>query len=85
MELASFPGFVRTVFIIIFCFYLFKFFIRIAAPILMKKAVHKMQEKMQEQYKKQQAPYQSNTSQNQQSVPKVKKKVGDYIDYEEIK
>ena len=51
---------------------------------LMKQA-QKMQEKMQEQYRQQQEQQQDRTSQSQQSMPKEKKKVGEYIDYEEIK
>jgi hypothetical protein len=58
---------------------------RIFAPILMQKAVNKMQEKMQEQYRKQQEQQQNTTSHSTQSTPKEKKVIGDYIDYEEIK
>lgn len=58
---------------------------RIFAPILMQKAVNKMQQKMQEQYRQQQEQQQDRTSQSRQSMPKEKNKVGEYIDYEEIK
>jgi predicted Holliday junction resolvase-like endonuclease len=85
MEMASAWGFVRTLLIIILCYYAFKFLMRIFAPILMQKAVSKMQQKMQEQYRQQQEQQQDRTSQSQQSMPKEKKKVGEYIDYEEIK
>ncbi len=85
MEMASAWGFVRTLLIIILCYYAFKFLMRIFAPILMQKAVSKMQQKMQEQYRQQQEQQQDSTSQSQQSMPKEKKKVGEYIDYEEIK
>ena len=83
--MASAWGFVRTLLIIILCYYAFKFLMRIFAPILMQKAVNKMQQKMQEQYRQQQEQQQDRTSQSQQSMPKEKKKVGEYIDYEEIK
>ena len=83
--MASAWGFVRTLLIIILCYYAFKFLMRIFAPILMQKAVSKMQQKMQEQYRQQQEQQQDKTSQSQQSMPKEKKKVGEYIDYEEIK
>jgi hypothetical protein len=43
-----------------------------------------MQEKMQEQFKQQQEQ-QNKTSQTEHSIPKEKKVVGDYIDYEELK
>ena len=85
MEMASAWGFVRTLLIIILCYYAFKFLMRIFAPILMQKAVSKMQQKMQEQYRQQQEQQQDRTSQSQQSMRKEKKKVGEYIDYEEIK
>jgi hypothetical protein len=80
MEMASFSGFLRTFAIIILCYYLFKFAVRIFAPILMQKAVTKMQDKMQQQYKQQ-----HKASETTKSMPKEKKKVGEYIDYEEIK
>lgn len=87
MEMASGSSLLRTLAIIILCYYLFKFLMRIFAPIIMQKAVHKMQEKMQEQYKKQQEQQQNTTTQFTQSAQfqsKEKEKVGDYIDYEEI-
>ena len=84
MEMASAWGFVRTLLIIILCYYAFKFLMRIFAPILMQKAVNKMQQKMQEQYRQQQEQ-QNRTSQASAPTPKPKKEVGEYIDYEEVK
>ena len=84
MEMASAWGFVRTLLIIILCYYAFKFLMRIFAPILMQKAVNKMQEQMQEQYRQQQEQ-QNRTSQASAPAPKPKKEVGEYIDYEEVK
>ena len=84
MEMASFSGFLRTLGIIVLVYYLFKFAVRIFAPIIMQKAVNKMQEKMQNQYNQQQGQ-QSNTASSQKEMPKEKKKVGEYIDYEEVK
>ena len=84
MEMASFAGFLRTLGIIVLVYYLFKFAMRIFAPIIMQKAVSKMQEKMQNQYNQQQGQ-QSNTASSQNKMPKEKKKVGEYIDYEEVK
>lgn len=85
MEMASFTGFVKTLFYIVLFYYLFKFLMRIFAPILMQKAVNKMQKKMQEQNKQQQDKQQDSTSQTSNNFPKEKKKVGEYIDYEEIR
>jgi len=85
MEMASGSSLLRTLAIIILSYYLFKFLMRIFAPIIMQKAVNKMQEKMQEQFNKQQEQQQQNTSsQSTQFQSKEKEKVGDYIDYEEI-
>ncbi len=81
--MASFSGFLRTLGIIVLVYYLFKFAMRIFAPIIMQKAVNKMQEKMQDQFKQQQNQ-QSNTTTTKE-MPKEKKKVGEYIDYEEVK
>ena len=47
MEMASGSSLFRTLAIIILSYYLFKFLMRIFAPIIMQKAVNKMQEKMQ--------------------------------------
>jgi hypothetical protein len=84
MEMASGSSLLRTLAIIILCYYLFKFLMRIFAPIIMQKAVNKMQEKMQEQYNKQQQQQQNTTTQSTQFQSREKEKVGDYIDYEEI-
>jgi hypothetical protein len=81
MEMASGSSLLRTLAIIILSYYLFKFLMRIFAPIIMQKAVNKMQE----QFNKQQEQQQQNTSsQSTQFQSKDKEKVGDYIDYEEI-
>ena len=85
MEMASFSGFLRTLGIIVLVYYLFKFAMRIFAPIIVQKAVNKMQQKMQDQYKEQQEKQQDKTTQTNQRFPKEKKKVGEYVDYEEIK
>ena len=86
MEMASAWGFVRTLLIIILCYYAFKFLMRIFAPILMQKAVSKMQQKMQDQYQQQtQQTQQRNTQTSNKQMPREKKKVGEYIDYEEVK
>ncbi|MFD2909442.1 DUF4834 domain-containing protein [Flavobacterium ardleyense] len=84
MEMASFSGFLRTLGIIVLVYYLFKFAVRIFAPVLMRKAVNKMKEKMENQYNQQQAQ-QTNTGSSNKQMPKEKKKVGEYIDYEEVK
>ena len=79
---ASFQGMLRTLLIIILCYYAFKLLMRILAPYLMQKAAQKMQQKMQDQFGQQQARQQQQPPVKEK--PKSTKKVGDYIDYEEI-
>jgi hypothetical protein len=82
MQTASVPGFLRTLLIIIAFYYIFKFLIRLLLPYLLKKMAQKAAQQMN-----QQAPFSNQQTQNQQTksnTPPVKKKVGEYIDYEEI-
>jgi hypothetical protein len=90
MEMASFSGVIETIFYILAFYYIFKFLARLFLPIMVKKVVEKAGENFQRQY---QSTYQSNTSQQQDEFvntaaqsnkPRETKKVGEYIDYEEI-
>ncbi|HUH25557.1 MAG TPA: DUF4834 family protein [Flavobacterium sp.] len=92
MDQASFLGFLKTLVIIVLIYYFIKFAFRLLAPYLLSKAVNKVNENFQ---KKQQAYYQnqqnsSNSNQGfeenmkQNQIPKEKKKVGEYIDFEEV-
>jgi len=91
LETASFNGFLRTLLYIVAFYYIFKFLARIFFPILVKKAV----EKAGEQFQQQQHQYQSNQNYKASSkdeiintpksdMPRETKKVGEYVDYEEI-
>ena len=84
MEMASFSGFLKTLGIIVLVYYLFKFAVRIFAPVLMRKAVNNMKAKMENQYNQQQTQQTDAASSNKQ-MPKEKKKIGEDIDYEEVK
>ncbi|MGB0896696.1 MAG: DUF4834 domain-containing protein [Flavobacteriaceae bacterium] len=75
----------RTIVIIMAVYYIGKFLMRIFAPMLMKYAAGKMEQKVKEQFQQHQQ------SQQQPKTPKEPihkrtstKKVGDYIDFEEI-
>lgn len=94
---SSIAGFFSTLLIIIAIYWIFKFFIKLVAPYLLVKAVKKMEKKMHSQQQTyQQQTYQqqyNNTSEKdydiseqlkQNKIPKEKKKVGEYIDYEEL-
>jgi hypothetical protein len=74
MQEASLPGFVRTL------LWILAFF-----PILVKKAVQRAEEQFKQQHQNQS----NSTHYNQENSPKSDKpretkKVGEYIDYEEI-
>ena len=92
METASFIGFIRTLFYIIAFYYVFKFLVRLFLPLVLKKVVEKAGANFEQQHKKSQDSswnktqssgdiyYQPTSAKN----PKETKKVGDYVDYEEI-
>ncbi|WP_418263213.1 DUF4834 family protein [Flavobacterium faecale] len=92
METASFIGFLRTVLYIMAFYYIFKFLAKLFLPLLLKKAVEKAGTNFQQQQQQAQDNswnktssagdiyYKPPTSGN----PKSTKKVGDYVDYEEI-
>ncbi|RTY64774.1 DUF4834 family protein [Flavobacterium sp. GSP27] len=93
MQTASFTGFIKALFYMIAFYYIFRFLAKLFLPLLVKKVVQKAGENMQ----KQQQYAQENTWQKTQSKeeevlyttantknPRETKKVGDYVDYEEI-
>lgn len=92
METASFNGFIKTVLIIIAVWYLMKFLGRIFLPIIIKKVVTKAGQSFQQQ--QQQSPYYNSRRYNEPEIrvdssntskrPREKKKVGEYVDYEEL-
>lgn len=80
-------GIIRILAIIVIFYYAIKLLARIFFPIVAKKLF----EKAEQQFKQQQNQYnQQNQNQNvdptisSSDKPKEKKKVGDYIDYEEV-
>lgn len=88
--MASFSGILKTLFYILAFYYIFKFLARLLLPIMVKKVVEKAGENFQRQY---QSTYSSYTNQQQDEFvntatksdkPRETKKVGEYIDYEEI-
>ncbi len=90
MQQAELMGFLRTILIILFIYYLLKFLARIFAPILLKKAVNNMQQKAQQQYNNQ---HQHTTKAKEGETvidrkPRSQKQsdssVGEYVDFEEI-
>ncbi|MFV5702112.1 DUF4834 family protein [Flavobacterium sp. XS2P12] len=92
MQTASFTGFIKALFYMIAFYYIFRFLAKLFLPLLVKKVVEKAGENMQ----KQQQYAQDNTWKKTQSKdeviyntanaknPRETKKVGEYVDYEEI-
>jgi competence protein ComGC len=90
MVTASFSGILRTIVIMILVFYAIKFLLRIFAPVIIQQVVKKAGQSMYEQQQQQQQQQQYSQAKNQPDAtvagrPREKKKVGEYIDYEEIK
>lgn len=89
METASFAGFVKILLYIVVFYYVFKILARLFLPMLIKKAVQKAGENFQQQ---QRYAHTQNRSVNDEILynstktdkPKETKKVGEYVDYEEL-
>lgn len=86
MQTASFTGLIEAIFYILVFFYIAKFLGRLFLPVLVKKVVQKAGENFQQQYNYQQQPRKDEiiVDKSKSSKPRETKKVGEYVDYEEI-
>ncbi|MBA0884671.1 DUF4834 family protein [Flavobacterium undicola] len=93
MQEASFAGFIRTLFYIITFYYIFRFLAKLFLPLLVKKVVEKAGQNMYQQQQQHQSQQSWNNTQEDETIiyntqnvkkPRETKKVGDYVDYEEI-
>ena len=84
MQTASIPGFIRTILIIILIYYAFKILARIFLPFLMRKMMQKAGESFQKQAQQFQQQQNQQQTPPKQEVPKSKKQVGEYVDFEEV-
>ncbi|MEN2412789.1 DUF4834 family protein [Flavobacterium mesophilum] len=94
MQEASFTNLFKTIMWIIAFYYIFKFLAKIFLPVLVKKAVEKAGENFQRQQQQysQDNSWQRTQNNNDEIIintanaknPRETKKVGDYVDYEEI-
>lgn len=91
LQQASLQGIIRTVLIIAAVYYGFKILMRLLAPYLMKKVIQKAESNFKQNYGQQfnnqgNTYQQTNTSSDSSKFekPRSTKKVGEYIDYEEI-
>lgn len=92
MQTASFTGFIETIFYILAFYYIFKFLAKLFLPLLVKKVVQKAGENFQQQQQRSQDTSWNQTKNKDEVIintgnsknPRETKKVGDYVDYEEI-
>lgn len=87
MMTASFTGIVKTILIILLVYYGLKFLLRLFAPVIVQKVVNKAGRsfyEQQQQYAQNQNQSNSRKAEPAANIQKEKKKVGEYIDYEEI-
>ena len=87
---ASMVGLLRTILIIMLIYFGLKILTRLFAPILMKSLAKKVEKKFGQQFGNQQYQQQSKPE-GEVSIDKIprqqkssNKKVGEYVDYEEI-
>lgn len=90
MQMASFTGFLRTILIILLVWYGVKILMKIFAPYLVRYMSKKMQERFGSQFQQQQQQ-KNGPKEGETVIDKIPqqrqtsdKKVGEYIDYEEI-
>ena len=81
---ASFTGFIRTVAIIILSYYALRFLLRIFAPVIVQQVVKKAEQNMYQQQEQYRQQHYTRQKQDERAQPTEKKKVGEYIDFEEI-
>ena len=85
MQEASFNGFIKMIFWLIIFYYVVKFLAKIFLPILVKKAVEKVSENFQQNQNYNNNNQDEIIENTKKSTQHNKdKKVGDYVDFEEI-
>lgn len=84
MDTASVPSFVRTLAIIILCYYLFKFAMRLLAPYLIQKVAKKAKNTLKNNLNSNNNNINHQPKTDKKFPKKRKKVVGDYIDYEKL-
>jgi len=83
METASFTGLIRALIILVLIYYGVRFLMRLLAPVIVQQVVKKAGENIFQQQQQQQYNIQRQDT-VKDAKPTEKKKVGEYIDYEEI-
>lgn len=92
MQTASFNGIIKAIFYFLAFYYIFKFLAKLFLPLLIKKVVEKAGQNFQNQQQNSYSTSRKNTSYEDEIIidntksknPRETKKVGEYVDYEEI-
>jgi len=89
MQEADFRGVLKMLFYLVAIYYIIKFLARLFLPVIAKKVVEKATQQFQEQAQQKQQQQQQQNKDNfnkspKSDKPRETKKVGEYIDYEEI-
>lgn len=83
MQTAGFPQLVKSLLTLVLIYYVIKFLARLFLPLIAKKVVEKAAEQFKDQQQRgKQTPSGQDTLKTDK--PKATKKVGDYVDFEEI-
>ena len=83
MQEASLSNLIQDIFVIVIIYYVIKFLARLFLPVLAKKVVQKAGEQFRQQQEQQQQTN-STPPTGKRDISHETKKVGDYIDYEEV-
>lgn len=91
LQTASFTGVLKTLLIIVLVYYGLKFLLRILAPFLLKYAAQKMEKKFGDAFQQTHQNQSASKDEGETTIDTVpeqerstNKKVGEYIDFEEI-
>lgn len=91
LQMASFSGFLRTILILLIVYYGIKILMRLFAPYLAQYMSKKMQQRFGQQYQQPQQTDRNRAKEGETVIDIMPhqqktsdKKVGEYIDYEEI-
>ena len=81
MQEASFGGLFRAILWILAFYFIFKILARLFLPVIVKKVAQKAEEQFKQQYQNQQTTANPTPKSDK---PRETKKVGEYIDYEDV-
>ncbi len=88
MQTASFSRTIETILYIMAFYYVFKFLARLFLPLIVKKVVEKASQNFQNQYQSQHSKSKNNEEVivdiHKKTKPSASKKIGEYVDFEEI-